>query len=336
MSSIAIDLSLFSVAEATAPGFDGNFAALFPGAYLVLQTDRGLTYGGTPRATGTTPPVGTLSGSLATVPVPIWFACTTPGPIGGGAVFAAFADGLGVTPFMTGITPAAGVPVPLTGPCAGLSMAWAAGTAAADNIWKATCAGLADQSGNAKHAIQPAASSQPIVTAGLNGKPGLLFDGVDDCLLSTAGSLITALPYQCVIACRVLLPGTANQALVGTNGLSGTIFVAAANTVRQYNGVNGGPNAALPSSAPTRFSASWTGTTADTIRAGSASGTGQNSGSNLPGAGSAQIEIARWSAIGAIGSIEMWNVIHTPPASLVGYDAALNSPSGYGPGAFAV
>lgn len=165
-------------------GFNGQFATLFPGAFQVVQTDLGLTYGGAPLAVGTGVVVGTLSGTLATTPVPILFTCTTPGVIGAGAQFAASYDG-GATQAMAGITPAAGTPVPLTGAATGLFMAWAAGSALADNTWTATCAGLADQSGNLKHYSQATASKQPTITVGLNGKVSILTDAVSKCLIST-------------------------------------------------------------------------------------------------------------------------------------------------------
>jgi len=313
--------------------FNGNFASLFPGAYQVIQSDLGLTYGGQTLASGTTPPVGSLTGALTTPPVPLWFKCTNAAPIGG-AVFNAYADGLGVTPFMTGIVPTAGVPVALTGPCTGLSHAWAAGTAALDNVWKATSAAQADQSGNGKHASQAVPASQPVITAGLNGKVGLLFDGVNDYIQSTVGTLFTT-SYLILVVGRITGAAVGSNAIVsGSPGnYAGTIYQDTAGTFSQYaSGL--GNSVAFFNTTNQRWAAKFTNSAADSLRIGSlATVTGVSAG----GAASATRTIGASGDPGQYAKFEMFSVIYLPTATdYSAFDAALNSAGGYGSGAIAI
>jgi hypothetical protein len=169
-----------------ARGFNGNFASLFtPGTILQsVQTDLGLTYGGTPLATAgnTSTTVLTLSGALTTVPVPILAKSTNTASLPT-ATFNLYADG-GTTPFMTGVTPTAGVGVPLTGPATGLTMTWAAGTGVTNDTWNATCATLADQVG-AANLTQGTPAAQPIIATGLNGHASITTNGTTQFMLYT-------------------------------------------------------------------------------------------------------------------------------------------------------
>jgi hypothetical protein len=307
--------------------FNGNFASLFSGAYMVVQSDRGLTYGGTMSAVAGNTSTATMgiTGTLATAPIPIWLR-----GLGGGTADIYY-DGIGVTPAMAGVTWNNGVPIVLTGAGAGLTITPSAGTLVGGDTWKATCAALADQSPNGKNAIQVTASAQPIVTVGLNGKAGLLFDGVNDFLTSTAGTLLSAFPFQVIVVGRFLQPGVALQTLIGQNGLSYAMYMNGPNVLRQYCG-SGSNNIAFSSTANTRFSAIYTGTPAASMQAGALSVTG-DCGANLPGAG---VLIASFPTVTGWGNIEVFAVILTPPVALAAFDAALNSAGGYGPGAIAV
>ncbi len=211
-----------------------------------------------------------------------------------------------------------------------------AGTSVTNDTWSATCAGLADQSGNGKNATMATASAQPVLTVGYNGKPGLLFDGVNDELRSTVNTLLTALPYQTIVIARYLSTA-ANQVLVGTDGFTGpAIYQNAANTVQGYNGTAGLTIAGFVSTSQTRFSALFTGSTSDVLRAGSGSRTGVNGGTAIPSATATHVGIGRFEALGIFGNIEVLAVMVVPPTALGALDAALNSAAGYGPGAIAV
>lgn len=199
-----------------APGFSGNFASLFTslglGPLQVWQTDLGMVYGPATLAQGTSVVAGTLSGTLTGPNVPLLFTCTNAAAIGSGALFSLSVDG-GSTQIMTGINPAAGVPVALTGAASGLSHAWAAGSAALDNTWTATGTSLVDQSGNGKTESQASAPLQPIVTPGFgSGKVGWLYDGSND---FTAALLNLPAPCSCLMVFR-LISWTIGKAVIGT------------------------------------------------------------------------------------------------------------------------
>lgn len=310
--------------------FNGSFAALFPGAYQVVQSDLGLTYGGTTLAAGTTPPAGTLSGTLATPPVPILFKCTTAGVVGSGAVFSASYDG-GATNAMTNITPTAGTPVALVGAASGLSHAWAAGTAALDNTWTATCAGLADQSGNGKDYSQATPSLQPILSPGPNGKPEILFDGLDDLLdcaaLNMPAPALTPWSCFCVFRLKTFATFTnprilssisaSTVILAGNNGVPGT-FMFAGNVV---NGVSKPVSSAIYYAIDMSF----TNSTADYLRVGNtAAATGANAGSAAPTGRRVGGGGATFSNVGLV------MLAYTPPQSATAWRSAVLSAAGYG------
>jgi len=178
-------------------GFNGSFTSVISGSFQLVQFDIGLTYGGTLLASGTTPPVITLTGSIAGTPVPIRVECTLLGALGVWTGRVSFDGG---STFPQAFTSAA--TVPLTGAGSGLTLNIAAGSAAVDNVWLATCAGVADQSGNAKHYSNVTANQQPVITVGLNGKPGLLWDGANDSLTSALvlpQSSVTPFVMFCVV-----------------------------------------------------------------------------------------------------------------------------------------
>lgn len=313
--------------------FNGQFASLFPGAYQVVQTDLGLTYGGTPLATAgnTSTTVLAITGSLATVPVPIWAKATNTLAIGAGAQFNIYYDGLGFTPAMAGVTPTAGVPVALTGAGTGLSIAWAAGSSVNNNSWKATCSALADQTANGWHYSQAAASKQPVITVGLNGKVGLLFDGLDDFLQST---LVTVFPYKLWAVFRTGVAGgqcTYFGPATGSGGITFSSTGSIATNIQQFSG-----NVVNPTTGPLntwiRLESGFTNTVADYLRVGSAVAvSGGNAGSNVR----ADAQIASNTGSQA-APIEFLAGAWLPGGvSTASADAALNTSAGYGVGSIA-
>jgi len=301
-----------------------NYASLFPGAYQVIQSDLGLTYGGTLLASGTTPPVITLTGTLSTTPVPITVSCTVIGALGAWSGTYSFDNGATSTPFTSAAT------VPLTGKGTGLTLNIAAGSALSNNVWKATCAGLADQSGNAKHNAQATASAQPVITVGLNGKPGLLFDGVNDYMANSVGSLLS-FPHQVLIVGRRVSSLPASNVMVSGDLFADTIYEGSAGFVTQYNGTTG--NAiAFAAFTNQRFAAVYTNSTSDSLRVGSLSTTGINSGAAI---GTNRYVGASYVP-GQFGNVEIFAIIYAPVGSYAAFDAAINSAAGYGVGAIGV
>jgi hypothetical protein len=310
-----------------------NFATYFPGAYQIVQTDIGLTYGSTPYAAGTgTPPVGTLSGTPSGAVVPLLFKCTTAGTIGSGAVFAAYADGTGSTPFMTGITPSAGTPVSLTGVGAGMSMAWAAGTAALNHTWTATCSGLADQSGNARHYTQTSPTLQPLITLGPNGVASIAnptaANGIRY-LESTWAAPGTTTPMMILAVFRALGWNAGSGRLIGDASFGNALAIlqldGSSPALEQYGASAGNISTDLAINAWGVLEAKFNNATTDYIKLGAAAAvTGTNCGN--AGASTGRQIFAR--AGGNAGAFELAALIYTAPASTTAFRSAVTSKYG--------
>lgn len=307
-----------------AAGFNGNFATLFPTAYQVLQSDLGLTYGGTLRHTVGTGPVITLTGAISGVPTAITVTCTLAGALGVWQGLVTYGDGT-TQAFTSAAT------VALTGRGAGLTLNIAAGAAVLADVWRATCAGLADQTANAKNSSQATPALQPILTTGLNNKPGLLFDGVDDIMTSTVGTLL-AFPYQVLVVARYASIIANAGALVSGDTFAGTIYMPNATQVAQYNGTIAN-NVTFSGTTPQRFAASFTNSASDSLKVGAlATVTGTNAGATVGNTRS----IGATMTPGQFANAEIYAVIYTPIVPFAAFDAAINSAAGYGPGAIGV
>jgi len=324
---IAIPGGPYGVGAAGPPPFDGNFAGLLPGAYQVVQADRGLTYGGLMRLTagdisGT---VVTLGGALATPPVPIMVKATNTASVGAGATFNVYYDGLGVTPAMVGLTPTGGAFIALTGAAAGLNLTWTADPSVTGNTWKATCAALADQSGNGWHCSHSVPSQQPVVTAGLNGSVGLAFEATQ-----SLGSLLSlpkpsTAPF-CIFAVLRRTFGhsygrfTANPANSNLLLLDGT-----GTNITTHNAGIFGSQQPMPLAQWVAVDCLFSGSVADYIRCGSlpaASGlaAGDSAGS--------QVAIGDYFA-GQQNNFDLLMLAHVPQTSAAAWRAAVTSK--YGP-----
>jgi hypothetical protein len=267
--------------------FGGDFASLFPGAYQVLQSDRGLTYGGTllANAANTSTTVVTLTGSLATAPVPIRVKSSISASVGAGAAFDVSFDG-GATYPVTLIVPSVATPVALPTPALGLSLTWSAGTGVINDTWDATHAANADQSGNAKNFSQPVAIKQPIVGVGINGKASLLTLAARN--LVAESTLALAAPGTQNRTQYFVFRCTANEASQqdffggsASGGLAGIVFAPTGNfatSLRQYSGSAGAILAGLSVGTWYRGIAVGTNSTSDLLRVGPNVATGTNSG----------------------------------------------------------
>lgn len=308
-----------------------NFASLLTSPLQSVQTDLGLTYGTTPLASGTAPPVVTLSGSLLKDgAVPLWFKCTTLGVIGAGAVFEAYVDGLGVTPIMSGITPTAGAPIAITGSAvlSGISVAWAAGTAALDNVWKARCAGLQDQSGNGLHYTQATVGLQPVIGIGLNGKASLVFGNASTMFLTSSLNLAT--PVTQFMALR-RNNWTNNQRISSAHSADNLAVLfdfSSTPTLSMFSGSVANSNTNLVVGSYAALEASWTNSTSDFLRCGSAAAvTGANAGV-VSGTGRRIGASPSSTSMGA----DFLMTAYYAPQSTVALRAALNTVAGYGVG----
>ncbi len=255
--------------------FNGSFASLFPGAFQIVQSNIGILYGSTPLASAgnTSTTIVALSGVITGTPVPVWIKATNSNIVGLsiGPTFDIYYDGAFVLAGMSGVTPISGVPIPLTGAGAGLSLTWTAGTSVASDTWKATAASWIDQSGNLKDYTMATLSRQPIVTAVVNGSPGLLFDAVDDLMVSTCNCPVPGTtPW---VGFHVFRRPTANAGLtriISDSGDGARLLAVAATTIRLSNQGTAGPTAAgLPTNTWGAVDYLYSNSASDYIRTGS-------------------------------------------------------------------
>jgi hypothetical protein len=147
-----------------------------------LQSDRGVVEGTTLRATGTTPPAITFTGTRVGRPCPITIKCPTTGGARGTWIGKVYYDG-GTNAAETFTSAAT---VALTGRGYGLVLNIPTGNAATDNVWKATIGTWQDQSGHGKNFGQSTASAQLAITVGLNGRPGFSSDGISQTMFDAS------------------------------------------------------------------------------------------------------------------------------------------------------
>jgi hypothetical protein len=144
------------------------------GLKLWLRADMGITLGGTLLASGTTPPVVTITGTpTSQVGLHVEIDSVAGGTGLGQATFK-WSTNNGTSYVATGVATAASVVLGTTG----VTAQFAAGPYNIDNKWDATVSAWADQSGNGNHATQATAAQQPVFSlAGYGGHPGLHYGG---------------------------------------------------------------------------------------------------------------------------------------------------------------
>lgn len=316
-----------------AGAFNGNFASLFtPGTVLQsVQTDLGLTYGGTmlPNAGNTSTSVITLTGSLSGVPVPIWLKPTVGGAVGGATATNVYLDGAGVSISQTILTPAVNTPVALTGAATGLFATFSAGNLVNNDIWKATCSALADQGPAALNYSQAGPSLQPLMSAGVNGYAGLLFDGVNDVLASALALPAPGTTPTWYGATFRNVTWVSNSFIFGDSVGSGHILFSSPATpnLRPFNGASGPiQNVTLGTWEATELG--FQNSAADYIRRGSnaaTTGIAGNAASTGRGIGGSPAP-GNWANIEFLSIIYL-NVIPTP-AQIGAWRAAVTAKYG--------
>lgn len=325
---MALDMS-----AASSVGGALRWADYFPGALQVVQSDLGITYGSVLSATGVTPPAVGLSGSTLAAALPI--RVTTSAGILGVSTYNLYHDSVGTALAQTGTT-AASVPI---NALPGLSVTFPNSTYFGSDVYLATCAGLADQSGNGKHYSQAAATQQPIIVLGPNGKIYLQYNGISTAsmCLDSALNLVApgTAPFSVLLVGR-LSPITGSSALVNASGAAncGLIYVnVPATGLGQYNAT---ATAFVINSMSgfTRVRAYYSNSASDAIKVGSnpdSSGTscgnntstGRRIGANWGTGGNA----INGSKLDFLGAVHVLGQIS--PGQLANFDAALNSSGGY-------
>ncbi len=292
-----------------------------------MQTDLGLSYGAVMRATAGNTSTATmaLTGATPAVPVPIWIKLT-----GAGATGNVYYDGLGVTPAMTGVAVSSGVQIVLTGAGLGMGITPGAGSRVPGDIWKATCSGLADQTVNGKDYIQLTPASQPILTTGLNGKPGLMFDGVDDQFQSTLTTNPLLSPLTLYFIARLIPQSPGVDIWLSNAGVTAAAvyYQALGATSLYYQSGITNTGDVTPTS---RFGGQIKGDSLgnDTYQVGPVIVTG-----NAGNGGGANMSIGGGSS--RPGKMEFFALVYAPLQPYAAADALLNTPSGYGAGAIAI
>jgi len=278
-----------------------------------------------------------LTGATPAVPVPIWIRITAPG------VGNVYYDGLGVTPAMVGVTIVDSVNIVLTGAGLGMAITPGVGSQVAGDTWKATCSGLADQTPNGRNAVQLTPAFQPIITTGLNGKVGILFDGIDDLLTYTLAlpnpSVASATGMYGVV--RALgIPGGLTSFCTDAQGAAnpGISIIGLGSQAMAYAG-GGGTNTRVTLANPSsvRMAAGFSGSAADYQWIGANKQTALiGSGGSSPARAFGGVPVA----LACFLRYELFSWSTTPymitPAQLTDADAAINSAGGYGAAAIEI
>jgi hypothetical protein len=173
------------------------------GLLLWLRADMGIQYGNTLRASGTSPPAVTITGTpTALIGLHVEIDSVAGGTGLGQATFKWSIDN-GATYVATGVATAASVVLGSTG----ITAAFAAGPYNVDNKYDVTVAQWNDQSGNGNHAAQATAANQPKINVPTSGTPQVLFNGVSE-TLAFGTSLSTA--HNSTFACcnKIGAPGS--------------------------------------------------------------------------------------------------------------------------------
>lgn len=321
-----------------------NFATLFGTSAQFVQTDRGLTYGSTLLTTGVSQPTLTLSGSLvATNKVPITVTCTLGGALGVWTGSISYNGGATVAQNFT-----SAATITLTGAGAGLTLSINGTAATLNNVWQATCSNLADQSGNGLNYIQPFAPCQPVITAGINGKPGLLFKGGS--VSTTVSCLVSSLnlpapgttPWFCWAVLRQVTFNGANFTAFtgnGTPNVGNIWYGSSAGSWGMYNGSSSNFTSST-FGAFGRLEVYYSNSTSDYVKTGPSSVTGVNCGNasttgrQIGGQGSNTSNVVNGANIELLA---LGYVLGLPSNTiLTNANNAVNSSAGYGVGSILV
>lgn len=222
-----------------------------------FKASTGVTLGGTPLATGTTPPAVTIAATDGAQPTASALRIEiTTGGARGTALFK-WSVNDGTTFEATGVATAATVVLA----SANITVTFPVGTYATDNVYRATVSQWDDRTSNGWNLVQAAAGNQPVRVpsdSALNGRSILQTDNSDD-VMATASNLV--LGAHTMIWAGRLIGSSSDAGLCGTS-TSGYAFTHHnANTLYYYSGPGQFCQFAQGQNATCVIGARWTGDT---------------------------------------------------------------------------
>lgn len=261
------------------------------------QTDFGITPGGTPLASGTTPPAITITGSAARTPA-LRVEIQTTGGLGASTLrYGVENDGTTSSWIEQNVTTAA--TIALKNSAAGLTLNLPASTYTNNNVYQATASSWLDQATGGS-AAQASASKQPRIVF-INGRLGLKFDGADDTLNDTAFDFpAMGTSPRWIGGCCSIDTWVTAKALLGGASASTPQFGTGGTTpiLRMYNGVVGPDNSGATVGTPFIVEMYFSNTINDYIRVGGTvqSGTATGNLNSNPGLYIGSVQNAAFAA----------------------------------------
>lgn len=163
----------------------------------------------------------------------------------------------------------------------------------------------ADQSGNGNNFAQAGGTQQPALSAGVNGRPGLLFDGSNDELDNASLIWPASVSLRFVFRNVGYAPSTA---ILGpnTNATGPIVYqVGASPNIRQFCVGDGALiNGGAPLGTWVRARALFNNATTDYLRLGSVVSTGVNSGAGRAGSGM-RLAFSAWAGFVNFANLEL-------------------------------
>jgi hypothetical protein len=271
------------------------------------QSDFGVTMGGTPLASGTTPPAVTLTGSAVGY-VAFRMEIQTTGGLGAGT-FRYGAQNTGATSttwIEQNVTLPGGGAYAAIGALTGITINFPAATYTNDNVYQGTCSAWTDQK-NSVAASQGTAASQPLIILPASGSGLIRGDGSND-VLRDAVIDIPAPGTTPTFVWAVLTQRNwvASKSLwnCGTTGFNVCLTPPGAGASPQlviYNGASIPPaNSGAVVGTPTRLEAYYNNGTSDYLKAGSTTTTGTAIGAADPTAGFNMFALSNGTSAAAI------------------------------------
>lgn len=250
------------------------------------QSDFGVATGGTPLASGTTPPAVTVSGVPAGMALRIEIQTTG---ARGTATFRYSVQntGTGAVSWIEQNVVTAATYSPI-GALSGATFTFPNSTYTNDNVYEGTCSTWTDVK-NSVGATQATAANQPRILSDVAGRLSLSFDGSNDVLNDTTLDLpapsTTNTFVWGVFRQRAWSAGLGPFAAAQTVGQMSFSQITASPDLNLTLGINGPVNAGAVLNTLVRYEGLWSNSTSDYIKLAATTVSGTNVGNTNPAAG---------------------------------------------------